>query len=69
MIIHGPKTEPYDVDLGPVLLSDWYHKEYFEIVEELMAVGGGFPPASDNNLINGKMDIDCATAPSSLQCE
>ena len=50
MIIHGPTNYNYDIDLGPVLLSDcgcympnWsrsanrlpdYHKDYFEIVEE-----------------------------------
>lgn len=58
MIIHGPKNAPYDLDLGPVTLSDWYHKEYFEIVKtEVMADGP--PPASDNNLIASKGDLNC----------
>jgi hypothetical protein len=64
MIIHGPSTNAqYDIDLGPVILSDYYHKDYFTIVEEV--VGGGSlsnpRPASDNNLINGKMNFDCST--------
>ena len=39
MIIYGPKNVPYDVDLGPVLLTDHYHQEYFQIVEAVMAPG------------------------------
>lgn len=37
MIIHGPKNVPYDKDVGPVLLTDWYHDEYFNIVEQVMS--------------------------------
>ncbi|KAI4181461.1 MAG: hypothetical protein L6R41_006605 [Letrouitia leprolyta] len=62
MIIHGPHENIfYDTDLGPVLLNDWYHKEYFELVEEVMT--NKPPPKSDNNLINGKMDFDCTKIP------
>ena len=35
MIIHGPTNAEYDVDLGPVVVSDWYHTDYFTIVENL----------------------------------
>jgi FtsP/CotA-like multicopper oxidase with cupredoxin domain len=49
VIIHGPSNAQYDIDLGPVFLSDWYHEDYFSIVEK------------DNNLINGKMNFDCST--------
>jgi hypothetical protein len=64
LIIHGPSNANYDIDLGPVFLSDWYHTEYFKIVQEIMEPlqsGGNPKPASDNNLINGKMDFDCST--------
>lgn len=37
MIIHGPKNVAYDKDIGPVLLTDWYHDEYFSIVEKVMS--------------------------------
>ncbi|KAK5991165.1 oxidoreductase ptaK [Cladobotryum mycophilum] len=60
MVIHGPHYYDYDVDLGPVMLSDWYHEEYFDIVKKIMAPNGR-PVNSDNNLINGKMNFDCAT--------
>lgn len=38
LIIHGPKNVDYDLDIGPVLLTDWYHDEYFEIVKSVMSV-------------------------------
>ncbi|KAG5934463.1 hypothetical protein E4U53_000689 [Claviceps sorghi] len=62
MVIHGPKTQPYDVDIGPIMLSDWYHPDYFELVEQLMAPNGR-SPLSDSNLINGKANFDCSTLP------
>ncbi|KAL8747883.1 MAG: hypothetical protein Q9184_007539, partial [Pyrenodesmia sp. 2 TL-2023] len=63
MIIHGPHENIfYDVDLGPVLITDWYHTEYFDLVEQTMGISQ--PPVfSDNNLINGKMDFDCSRIP------
>lgn len=56
MIIHGPKFADYDEDLGPVLLSDWYHQDYFTLVNQTMHGG---VPVSNNNLINGKMNYPC----------
>ncbi|KAI9825280.1 MAG: hypothetical protein M1832_001314 [Thelocarpon impressellum] len=69
MIIHGPKNVPYDIDLGPVFLSDWYHTEYFAIVKEVMGTDPRkFRPFSENNLINGKMDYDCSTVTDGTPC-
>ncbi len=61
MIIYGPHNSDYDVDLGPVMLSDWYHTDYFTLVEQTMApISAGLPPPiSQNNLINGKMNYPC----------
>lgn len=59
MVIHGPSQVQYDYDLGPVMLSDLYHTEYFKLVEQVMGVGQP-PPFSDNNLINGKMNYNCS---------
>ena len=36
LVIHGPKNVPYDIDIGPVFLSDWYHDDYFSIVEQVV---------------------------------
>ena len=74
MIIHGPKNVPYDVDLGPIMLSDWYHTPYFTEVESLFAkepIGqppANPPPKSDNNLINGKNNFDCSTLATGQAC-
>ncbi|KAK3330655.1 multicopper like protein [Apodospora peruviana] len=61
MVIHGPTQAKYDVDIGPVMLSDWYHKSYYDIVKEMLAPNGSPRVFSDNNLINGKMNFDCST--------
>ncbi|KAL2143119.1 hypothetical protein VTI28DRAFT_333 [Corynascus sepedonium] len=64
IVVHGPTSENYDIDLGPIMLTDWYHKEYFDIVEEMLSPNGNLAVASDNNLINGKMHFNCsAVAP------
>lgn len=69
MIIHGPKNVDYDIDLGPVLLSDYYHKEYFDIVEEVMGTDlTKIAPPSDNNLINGKMNFNCSLVTDGTPC-
>ena len=68
MIIHGPTNAPYDIDIGPVLLSDYYHTEYFKIVESVVGSPAGPPPFSDNNLINGKMDYNCSLITDGTQC-
>lgn len=61
IVIYGPReTLDYDIDIGPVLLSDWYHEGYDELVELTMTPNGG-PFNSTNNLINGKGNFDCAT--------
>lgn len=67
MIIHGPTHVPYDEDIGPVLLTDWFHEEYFSIVEKLMGVPR-VGPTADNNLINGKMNYDCSLAKPGVNC-
>lgn len=63
MIIYGPVQEeaPYDVDLGPVMLSDWNHIPYFSMVNNVVGTDlSKFPPASDDGLINGRGRFDCA---------
>ena len=63
MIIHGPLPDGVDYDSDyPVLLGDWYHKDYFSIVEQTMAPASAHlpPPTSNNSLINGKMNYPCA---------
>ena len=61
MVIHGPKNLDYDIDLGPVMLTDWYHDDYFDLVEQTMAANAT-PVVADSNLINGKMNFNCSSA-------
>ncbi|KAI7065400.1 multicopper oxidase [Hortaea werneckii] len=61
LVVHGPTSMDYDIDIGPVMLSDWYHIPYFSIVEN--AVGTDLsviPPTSDAVLINGRGRFDCS---------
>ncbi|KAJ5720790.1 multicopper oxidase [Penicillium malachiteum] len=60
MVIYGPLQSEisYDYDLGPVMISDYYHISYYELLE----LSFSKPPQSagvDNNLINGKGSYDC----------
>ena len=59
MIIHGPSSADYDIDVGPVLISDWNHQDYYRLVQQ--SVGASQQVVKSNNtLINGKMDYDCS---------
>ncbi|TKA75701.1 hypothetical protein B0A49_09002 [Cryomyces minteri] len=71
MVIYGPTNLQYDIDIGPIILSDWYHIPYFQIVENTVGTDTRkLPPVSDNNLINGRNNFDCSTLPkgSNLTC-
>ncbi|PSS05173.1 laccase [Coniella lustricola] len=48
--IDGPASLPYDIDLGPLILSDYYYQtaDYLVVYTQSNA-----PPASDNVLFNG----------------
>lgn len=67
MIIHGPIHVPYDHDLGPVLLTDYFHDDYFSLLKKVMGVPAELQYA-DNNLINGKMNYDCSLAKPGVNC-
>jgi FtsP/CotA-like multicopper oxidase with cupredoxin domain len=57
LIIYGPKHQDYDIDIGPIIVEDWFHADYYSLVVGVM--NGKFPP-SNNNLINGRMNYPCA---------
>ncbi|KAH8800491.1 multicopper oxidase-domain-containing protein [Xylogone sp. PMI_703] len=64
MIIHGPKTIPYDIDKGPILLTDYYHQPYLDIIEGVVGTDKAFAvPSSDVNLINGRNNFNCSSLP------
>ncbi|KAJ9660325.1 hypothetical protein H2198_002633 [Neophaeococcomyces mojaviensis] len=62
ILVHGPTDNgPYDIDLGPILLSDYYYQDYYSTVKDVMGTDlTKVSPFSDNNLINGKGITSCA---------
>ncbi|KZF20183.1 multicopper oxidase [Xylona heveae TC161] len=71
MIIYGPKHVPYDIDIGPVVLGDYYHRDYFSVIEDVAGTNPDFKvfvPSSDNTLINGKNNYNCSMAPANSTC-
>lgn len=71
MVIYGPWDEDYDVDIGPIILNDFYHVDWYTIVKNIIAPRTNQPPpmpTSDSNLINGKMRADCSSAPKGSKC-
>jgi hypothetical protein len=53
LVIAGPATSNYDIDLGAMPINDWYYATAFQASS--LAGAGGFPPVADNGLINGTM--------------
>ncbi|KAH9907554.1 Cupredoxin [Xylariomycetidae sp. FL2044] len=62
MVVFGPNHVDYDIDLGPVVVSDYYH-EYYKVIEKGFLEQRVNVTASDNNLINGKNSYELDGAP------
>ena len=58
--IKGPSSMNYDVDLGPLLISDWYHADAFSLYQTEIATPEA--PLPETNIINGKGVFDCDPA-------
>ncbi|KAF2265444.1 extracellular dihydrogeodin oxidase/laccase-like protein [Lojkania enalia] len=67
LIIHGPKYADYDVDLGPVLLQDYYHIDYVSYLLAVYNIPPVFIPV-DTNLINGRMPFNCSLETEGRDC-
>ena len=53
MVINGPASSNYDIDLGPYTITDWYYKTTWQQAIANHAVVNGPPPGPDTILING----------------
>ncbi|KAI1380532.1 putative multicopper oxidase [Hypoxylon crocopeplum] len=62
MVIHGPTHVDYDIDLGPIAVSDYFHK-YYDVIVEGFLENKVEVTLSDNNLINGKNSYNDNGAP------
>ena len=49
IVINGPTSDNWDIDLGALPLTDWYHEPVFEI----LASRPQAPPVSQSLLVNG----------------
>ena len=54
MIIHGPATANYDLDLGTLPITDFYTKDIYQLTLDAEPAG---PPLAPTALINGKMRV------------
>lgn len=53
IVINGPASLPYDIDLGAFPISDWYLAPASQIEDRIQSSTTGAPPPSDNILFNG----------------
>ncbi|KAH9885161.1 laccase [Xylariomycetidae sp. FL2044] len=51
--INGPASAPYDTDLGPFAISDWYQLPAFQLERMSELTSNPLPPVSSNVLFNG----------------
>ncbi|KAF3317901.1 hypothetical protein TWF173_009722 [Orbilia oligospora] len=64
MILHGPKSGNYDIDIGAILLTDWYHENPFSLYSEALKRA----QVADSTLINGKGKFDCSSVTEKGRC-
>ena len=61
MIIHGPQTTPYDIDLGPVILTDYYHLNESTVTKRAFSSNFTIVQVPGvNSLINGRNNYNCS---------
>lgn len=71
IIIHGPNEDDYDADLGAIMVSDWFHDSYEDIVNLVLSPttnGQPFRPFSDSNLVGGAGQFPCANVTNGAPC-
>jgi FtsP/CotA-like multicopper oxidase with cupredoxin domain len=51
LVINGPSSANWDIDLGPVIVQDWFHTPVFQVWFAERTIP---PISSDTGLINGK---------------
>ncbi|KAK3934272.1 laccase [Diplogelasinospora grovesii] len=53
LVVHGPASANYDIDLGPYMISDYYYETADRLSRRAELVSNGAPPDSDNILFRG----------------
>ncbi len=54
LIVNGPSSANWDIDLGPYMVGDYYHDTSDRLHLRAEKVSNGAPPDSDNVLFRGK---------------
>ncbi|PSN75624.1 putative multicopper oxidase [Corynespora cassiicola Philippines] len=67
LIIHGPRAEKFDIDMGPIFLTDYSHTDYLGYLLRVYDIPPTFLPI-ENNLINGRNDYDCSLEEQGRSC-
>ncbi|SPO06606.1 related to Laccase-2 [Cephalotrichum gorgonifer] len=53
MVVNGPATANYDIDLGPYIITDYYHQGA-DLLQRIAELPSGGPPDAENILFRGK---------------
>ncbi|KAF2104686.1 hypothetical protein NA57DRAFT_28126, partial [Rhizodiscina lignyota] len=53
IVIHGPASANYDIELDPIALTDWFYEDAFPLYTDASHAQG--PPTANNTLVAGKM--------------
>lgn len=72
MVIYGPSQVEYDVDVPPILVSDWYHVPYHQLVSQAVQVNVTDPsvtrPHAVSNLVGGLGVYPCEDVANGTNC-
>ncbi|KIX06539.1 uncharacterized protein Z518_04515 [Rhinocladiella mackenziei CBS 650.93] len=71
IVIHGPNDVEYDIDLGPIVVTDWFHDTYDHIVDLVLAptdTNLPYRPFSDSNLVGGVGQYPCSNITDGTPC-
>ncbi|KAF9893207.1 laccase, multicopper oxidase, benzenediol:oxygen oxidorectuctase [Aspergillus nanangensis] len=72
MVIHGPATANYDIDLAPIFVTEWFHESAFVKWHE-NTMYGGVPvrpnAEAENGLINGTNTFPCEESDGDPACK
>ncbi|WYZ45841.1 hypothetical protein EsH8_IX_000066 [Colletotrichum jinshuiense] len=72
MVIYGPSHVNYDLDVGPIMLSDYFHFPYEKMAMDAIAATQDtniYVPKSNNHLINGRNTFDCSLSKVNNTCK
>ena len=52
-VLHGPTSANYDIDLGPLMITDWFHEDAFSLEYQEFSGRRGGVQSAESKLMNG----------------